>query len=529
VPAAARERASTYCIRFLGVAVLNISRSSPPRVDISGSRKPGVPDATLLAPVDPGERIDVTVTLRPQSDIPDGYAGGSRDEFERQHGADPADIAKVGAFAQQYGLNVDAVNAPARAVTLSGSAQEMQRAFNVSLAEFRSLGSTYRDETGTISVPEPLANAVRGVFGLDSRAVSESHVHTTAGHASGYTPLDVAKAYDFPSGDGTGEHIGVISLGGRYDDKVQAQYCQSLGVAHVPFNVVKVDGGADNPTDPGPTGENTLDAEVIGSLVPNADKTMYIAPNTDRGFLDAIATALHDKHHNTAISISWGGPEERFAPQAMRAFNELFKEAKAMGVNVFCAAGDNGSDDGVGDGQAHVDFPSSSPSVIANGGTKLITDASGAIATETVWNEKANGSGATGGGISSINPKPPGQHALPIKGRGVPDIAGDADPLTGYRILVPSGNGGKPATELIGGTSAVAPLYAALAARLEQQLGRPLGDFQKAIYDAPADAFHDITHGNNGAFAAGPGWDAVTGRGSIDGTKLLHSLQGAAG
>jgi len=515
---------------LLEALTLDIGLSAPSRVLLDDNHPYTDPNATFVAPVDPNEQLAVTMRLRPQTDIPSSYLPGARDEFERLHGAAESDIAKVTAFANDYGLSVDSVDAASRSVVLSGNAQRMQTAFDVQLAECRNADQSFRTETGVPSLPANIANAVIGVFGLDDRATSASQTrigNLNAARTNGYTPLDVAKAYDFPAGDGTGEHVAVISLGGRYDDTVQTQYLKSLGLAHVPFNVVNIDGGADDSRASGPTGENTLDAEVIGALVPNADKTMYIAPNTDRGFLDAIATALHDKHHNTAISISWGSAEQRFTPQAVRAFNELFKEAKAMGVNVFCAAGDNGSSDGIDDGRRHVDFPSSSPSVIANGGTKLVTNAAGGIATETVWNEAAQGSGATGGGISDINPRPPGQRDLPIGGRGVPDIAGDADPVTGYRILVPPGEGqSKPGLELIGGTSAVAPLYAALAARIEQNLGHPIGDLQKAIYDAPASAFHDVTSGNNGAYSAKPGWDAATGRGSVDGTALLHALTG---
>jgi kumamolisin len=269
-----------------------------------------------------------------------------------------------------------------------------------------------------------------------------------------------------------------------------------------------------------------LDTEMIGSLVPNADKTIYIAPNTDRGFLDALSKAIHDEHHNTAVSISWGAPEEVYTPQAIRAFNETFKEARAMGVNVFTAAGDNGATDGLGDGGLHVDFPSSSPSVIASGGTKLTTNDDGSIKRETVWNELRHHQGATGGGISAINPKPPAQHGLHIDGRGVPDIAGDADPNTGVRVMLPIGETGRVGLTAIGGTSAVAPLYAALDARLEQNLGHPVGDLQKAIYAAPAKDFHDVTVGNNGGYKAGPGWDPATGRGSVNGTALLATLEG---
>ncbi len=507
---------------------MDINPAGSPRVILTGSERIANPEATRVDAIDPNERIAVTLRLRPDQAIPDTYAGQTRDEFEQLHSARPSDIAGVDRFAQEYGLQTERIDAAERTVALSGTAAQMHAAFDVDLAEYHTAQETYRGRVGALSLPQDVAAAVTNVSGLDDRTTSESHRivadTTEAVAARGYTPLDVAKAYNFPAGDGTGEHVGVISLGGRYDDRVQAAYQAALGVPHVPFNVVKIDGGADRPSDPGPTGENMLDAEMIGALVPNADKTMYIAPNTDRGFLDAISTALHDKHHNSAISISWGGPEERFTPIAVRAFNELFKEARAMGVNVFSAAGDNGATDGLDDGALHTDFPSSSPGVIGNGGSKLTLTADGAIAKETVWNELAHHQGATGGGISQINPKPPVQRALPIAGRGVPDIAGNADPVTGFKMFVPAGVPGKVGVELVGGTSAVAPLYAALAARLEQNLGHPIGDLQQAIYAAPADAFHDIKTGNNDGYKAQAGWDAATGRGSVNGTELLAYL-----
>jgi kumamolisin len=505
---------------------MNIETARTVRVTLRGSERAADPRAQRIDDVDPNERIGVTVRLRPDQPIPDGYTGESRADFERAHGARAADVAGVRAFAGDFGLHVDRVDPAERTVALSGTAAEMHDAFGVDLARYRTAEETYRGRVGSITLPQTIAAAVTSVAGLDDRTTSQSHrIVADAAPTRGLTPLDAAGAYHFPTGDGSGEHIAVISLGGRYDDRVQAAYQKSLGVPHVPFNVVKVDGGADTPSDPGPTGENMLDTEMIGALVPNADKTIYIAPNTDRGFLDAISRALHDEHHNSAISISWGGPEERFTPLAVRAFNELFKEARAMGVNVFSAAGDNGATDGLADGERHVDFPASSPNVIGTGGTKLRLTANGTIARETVWNELAHGQGATGGGISGINPKPPAQADVPIPKRGVPDVAGNADPVTGFKMFVPAPTPGTVGVELVGGTSAVAPMYAALAARLEQTLGHPLGDLQGAIYDAPPGAFHDITVGNNGGYAAQPGWDAATGRGSINGSALLAYLK----
>ena len=346
------------------------------------------------------------------------------------------------------------------------------------------------------------------------------------------TPLDVARAYHFPDNDGKGENIGIISLGGRYDDATEAAYQKALGVAHHPIAVKPVDGGSESPSDPGPTGENMLDAEVIGSVAPAAETTMYMGPNTDRGFLDTLSAAVHDKAHpNDAISISWGSSEASYTAQFFKAMNEEMREAKAMGINVFAASGDNGATDGADDHRLHADFPASSDGAIGTGGTKLaLRDHE--IGKEVVWNELPN-EGAGGGGVSDRVPLPPFQGdshvpapATPGGGRGVPDIAGNADPVTGYVVLLPSESAkGKPQAGIVGGTSAVAPLYAALAARLGTALGHPVHDLQGAIYSAPADAFHDVTQGNNGGYDARPGWDAATGRGSVDGVNMLAYLR----
>jgi kumamolisin len=199
---------------------------------------------------------------------------------------------------------------------------------------------------------------------------------------------------------------------------------------------------------------------------------------------------------------------------------------------VCVAAGDNGSSDGQPAGN-HVDFPASSPHVLGCGGTRLLADlASGTVTTETVWNDGPSG-GATGGGVSDVFAVPSWQLAAGVPapggraGRGVPDVAGDADPQTGYQVLV------RGQRQVVGGTSAVAPLWAALIARLAQAAGRRFGLIQPALYAGVAPGaggagFRDITAGNNGSYTAGPGWDACTGLGSPDGTALLGRLTGGA-
>jgi kumamolisin len=292
---------------------------------------------------------------------------------------------------------------------------------------------------------------------------------------------------------------------------------------------VSVDKATNSPTTPDSAdGEVLLDIEVIGAVAPGARIVVYFAPNTSRGFQDALTTAIHDATNKpSVISISWGSAESTWTAQSMTAFDTAAQEAAALGVTICAADGDNGSSDAETDGKNHVDFPASSPHILACGGTSL-ESANGAITSETVWNDGAQG-GASGGGYSVQFPMPSWQISAKIKapsgsGRGVPDVAGDADPNTGYNILV---DGQKL---VFGGTSAVAPLWTGLIALLNQKLGKPVGFFQPGLYALPAadKAFHDITSGNNGAFSAGPGWDAVTGLGSPNGSNILAALSSSS-
>ncbi len=242
--------------------------------------------------------------------------------------------------------------------------------------------------------------------------------------------------------------------------------------------------------------------------------------------------AIHDtKNHPSVVSISWGGPEAGWTRQSIQAFNNVLKSAAALGVTICAASGDNGSGDGLQDGSNHVDFPASSPYVLACGGTTLDAQAGQGIRSEVVWNDEAAGGGAGGGGVSAVFDAPPYQKGLsaalkgggstPLTKRGVPDVAGDASPTTGYQISVAG------TTAVMGGTSAVAPLWAALIARINAAAGSPVGWANPKLYAQPS-AFHDITRGNNGAFAAAAGWDACTGLGSPDGKQIAAVLQGAA-
>ena len=517
---------------------------------ISGSERQPVRGARLIQNSHPDQTIEVSLRLRSKSEIKreelrsalekPGFKHMSRAQFENAHGADPADLDKIKKFAQEFGLKVHETGTELarRTVLLSGTVSNLQKAFHVELKEYSHPKGNFRGRVGAISVPTEYADIVKGVFGLDNRPQAEPHfrrlpqtpgikAHTaTASH----DPNEVAQIYDYPAGDGTGQCIGLIELGGGFQLDDLSNYFGSLNINTPQVISVSVDGGTNSPTTPdSDDGEVMLDIEVAGAIAPAAKIVVYFAPNTDRGFLDAITTAVHDSTNQpSVISISWGGPESQWTTQALTNFDEALQAAAAMGVTVCVAAGDNGSSDGVNDGQNHVDFPASDPFVLGCGGTTLQAS-NGQIVNETVWNDLSKGEGATGGGVSDFFPLPTYQDGFDVPsptvqggGRGVPDVSGDADPNTGYNILVDGENA------VFGGTSAVAPLWAALVARINQQMGKPVGFLNPLIYAQAVEAsgFHDITEGNNGSFSAGPGWDACTGLGSPDGVPLEAVLTG---
>lgn len=457
----------------------------------------------------------------------------SREAYATAHGPAQADVDAVRAFAARYGLAVTAHDPGRRSLELAGDLAALASAFGARLGLYRSAdGLQYRAVEGPLSVPPELAGVVTGVFGLDERPQARPHFRPAATTTVQYTPVQVASAYRFPSPGtapgGQGECVAIVELGGGFRPEDLSAYFSSLGLPVPKVEAVSVLGAANSPGQAnGPDGEVMLDIEVVGCVAPGAFIAVYFAPNTDQGFIDAVSTAVHDSvRRPSVVSISWGSAESTWSGAAMQQMEQAFVAAAAMGVTVTVAAGDNGSSDGVNDGLAHVDFPASAPHALACGGTHLEAGG-GAIQAETVWDDGPGG-GATGGGVSAVFPVPTyqqGAHVPPSAnpgggaGRGVPDVCGDADPATGYVVRVDG------QTMVIGGTSAVAPLWAGLVALLNQSLGRPVGFLHPVLYSAGVSGtLHDITAGSNGAYSARPGWDACTGLGSPDGAKLLAAL-----
>jgi len=518
-------------------------------VRLAGSERGSLPDITDTASVDTSERAEVTLVLRRRAELPKEIVVGptvlSRDELAERYGADPADVDLVRRELGGRGLEVTATDPGSRRVKVAGTLGDLSSAFGTTLRQVSSPDArgqgrvTHRYREGPLYVPTALDGIVTAVLGLDTRPQARPHFRTggagpAAAQGISYLPNQVADIYYFPAGtSGAGQTVAVIELGGGFTTGDLDTYFGSLGIAVPSITAVSVDGASNNPGDTsGASVQVNLDIDVIGAAAPSAAQVVYFAPNNgDQGLVDAICDAAHATPAPIAISISWGQSEDSWTGQGLSAVDAAIADAVALGITVCVAAGNNGSGDGANDGQPHVDFPASSPHALACGGTTLLADPStGAVSSEVVWNE-----GAGGGGVSDRFPLPAWQAnaGVPARaggnaavGRGVPDVAGNADPATGYQIY----SGGQ--AQAVGGTGAVAPLWSALIARLAQATGKRFGLLQPLLYAAPIGGdpgVSDITSGNNGAYSAGPGWDACTGLGVPNGAALLTRLEPSGG
>ena len=331
---------------------------------------------------------------------------------------------------------------------------------------------------------------------------------------TGYTPLEIAGFYNFPSGDGSGQKIGIIELGGGYKLSEITTYLTSIGITSTPDIVdISVDDAVNSPDNSAASFENSLDIQIIVAIVPKAQIRVYFGQNNSLSFYNAIQQAITDGCN--IISISWGAPEKYWTLPDMTRYNELFSLAVKNNITVLAASGDYGSSDNYG---LNVDFPSSSPYVVACGGTTITIGNSNNITSEVVWN-------GSGGGISSFFSKPSYQNNIPFLNfqnkRGSPDVSGNADPNSGFRIFLQDAN------YIIGGTSAVSPLWSALIARVNQKNNSPVGFLQEKIYYSNSNVCSDINSGNNGFYIAQNGWDCCTGWGSpcYNLTEFLNNLK----
>jgi kumamolisin len=515
----------------------------------------------------PNQWIEVTVGVMRKQDLPSlasieklkprdrKYL--TRDELEKKYGSSDEAVKKITAFAHAHNLQVTREEPTSARMRLAGTVEDISTAFGVSLFDYHQdkLGD-FHGHTGPVSIPEDLKDSVTGVFGFNNHrhlrrhpAMAEVAILTPMAAATSvrqpwFKPPDLATIYNFPKATGKGQCIALLEFGGGVEADSVTAYFNNLdiptpNVLTIPVNHVSVDPAAD----PDSTGEVMLDIDVAGALAPDATIAVYFSTFDEKGLIDAISAVVADKTNDpSVVSISWGWDENQkfqnsilWTPAAIDHISHSFLAAALLGITVCVSTGDDGSEAQVQDGRAHVNYPATDPSVLAVGGTTLHKKSGSkpAIASEVVWND-GPGSG-TGGGISDYIPVPSWQSGVVqasinpthFEGRGIPDVAANADPDTGYLTY----SGGK--FGIVGGTSASAPLWGALIALCNQQLNARVGNFNALLYSTigPNKVLHDITKGNNdtdgllsGQFAAKAGWDPCTGWGTPDGEKLLAAL-----
>lgn len=521
-------------------------RTNPNRwleLTVAVRRRKQLPDLSALDAKRPGERTYMT-----------------RDQLRKDYGSDPAAIEAIEKFAAAHHLVVTS-NEPASArLGLGGTVADISDAFGVKLFDYShpKLGD-FHARTGPVMLPAELGDAITGVFGLNNhrilRRLPQRHQTFDARMPSGsqsrpwFIPTELATIYNFPDADASSQCIGLLEFGGGVEESDVTAYFQKLGVPAPGIQIVAVDGVSTDPTaDPDSTGEVMLDVDVAGALAGGAKVAVYFSTFDEKGLVDILSTVINDSANDPAVlSVSWGWDENQpfnngilWSAAAIDHVNQSLLAVAQLGITVCVSTGDDGAEAQVKDGHAHVNFPATSPYVLAVGGTTLHArkGANGQMAvTEVVWND-GPGSGG-GGGVSDITPVPswqegkvprsinPGEFA----GRAIPDVAANADPNTGYLVM----NGGK--FGIVGGTSASAPLWASLITRINALTGARTGNFNALLYGSigPAGVLRDITSGNNdtdglldGQFAAGPGYDACTGWGVPDGAKLLAALKSPA-
>ncbi|HUB81304.1 MAG TPA: S53 family peptidase [Bryobacteraceae bacterium] len=554
-------------------------------IALEGSDRAPAKGAARVAPADPNEKVTVRIYVRRRPDgppLPDhAYWAKTppgqrtyvpKDQFAQLYGASPEDLNKVHTFAASHGLTVVETNAESRHVLLSGTVAQMNEAFKVDLGRYESPNQKYRGREGQIHIPRALQPIVQSVLGLDNRRVARHHGVGGPPGAVALTPLQVATAYNFPASlDATGQTVGIIELDGGYGSGDIKAFLSTLGLPLPTITPVPVTqnntplGSLTNPLTADL--EVTLDIDVVAAIAQNADILVYFGDPSDAGFNAAMSAAINpgagDPPSPSVISCSWGGAEVGWTGMAATTMNQTIADAAAKGITVFVASGDEGSDCEVFDGSAHVIYPASDPGVTGCGGTFTVLSPF----SQGTWNDGGpqppndQPAGATGGGVSTLVFPP--QPALPLwqqnanvpksvndgsVGRGVPDVSGQASGYSGYVLTmygklttaITNPDTGMPIGP-IGGTSEVAPLYAGLTAVINANLNQQVGFLNPSLYafaEQPGftPVFTDINDGVSNqwspgaadaahSYKSGPGWDACTGLGVIDGSALLSNLQ----
>ncbi len=573
------NRTAAVALSALMVALLGCSQAAQDRQAPDGSSRTA-PSATSSepqanasdvpvdlgpTPTDESVRFSVSLRLPGEAQLNEYLAGLttpgsasyrrylSADQFGARFGLSDTDIERVVSWLNDGGLQ--ASTTPQRtSIAVQGTAGQVNSLLGITLSDrLDASGARYHVPLGEPQVPASLGNSVDVVVGLDTEPIQHpamGNIRMAGVPDPGITPSVVATAYEIaPLQDagfhGEGMNIAIVSFD-TFTASDLPVFDQQAGITGAPdVKRVALEGASDTPGDG--TGEVALDLEVIRGIAPKAQITDYEGPNTSAGLGQVIARIVADGKAKI-ISNSWGSCETRTNRQAMAAQDRELAAAVAAGISYFSASGDDAAydcrrvqisdtDPFQRDITPGVDWPAASANVIAVGGTFLTTREDGTYYDEAGWEEPLGGAG-TGGGLSKFQDRPGWQQGAGVDNaqsngmRQVPDVAGPADPTSGFFVLYTDPGQGRVNGQ-VGGTSAAAPFWAASMLLTQQfalsqglaQLG-PLGPvlYQVASQQPAGAVFHDVIKGGNLLYQAGPGWDYATGLGSPRVAPLAQAI-----
>jgi kumamolisin len=561
--------ASLVCLLGLAACTSHVAQPHQPGAGLpSGGRVPlevAIREGRDLGPLPPAQSIsfDLTLASRDPGALDALLASGSHvtaAEFAERYGPDPGRADAAVRTLEAAGL-VARWSPGEVLMTGTGPAIDVERLLGVTIHRYLdSDGTRFYSALGTPQIPSTLSGTVTGVTGLDNYQ-RDLTAAVPAADVDGVTPSDMTSFYDITplhgAGlDGSGQTVVFIEWGVPPTSVLQA-YARKF-TPSVPFNVeVHQDAAAwGAPLVSGDkgysdvAGEAALDLEIVHGLAPGATEVVY--EFGDSSAIPAVITAISSEFPAAILSSSISEhdcEQERGATADGAAENQVDTAAAAQGMSIFWASGDRGAysclndfpdQDPNANTEISVMPDASSAAVTAVGGTTAYLAQNGGYFQESAWGEPVEQWGS-GGGVSTTIPRPAWQQAPGIPasmtGRGLPDVAANADILSGWDIDGPGQSNPAQVQEgPVGGTSAAAPFWAAVTALIDEDLSHKslplIGFADPALYlfaqspsGLPAPAFHDITLGSNLHFPAGPGWDMATGLGTPDVGALTDDFE----
>lgn len=462
-------------------------------------------------------------------------------QFTAEFAPTQATVEQVVSYLKGQGLTITSVAANNMLVNASGTVATVEKAFGVTLNDYQVNGRVVYAPASDPTIPDTLSNTILNIEGLDNlvlyhHAAIKQQSRPATGPGKGYTPTELRTAYDMNElmsngGTGAGQTTALFELDG-YNPSDVSTYLDYYHLGSPKYSNVLVDGATNTPGDGAV--EVELDMEVLSALAPDATQKVYIGPNTVPGVNDTYNKIVTDNLAKV-VSISWGICELYSGDAELTTLDNIFAQGAAQGQAFFSASGDSGAYDCRDGSTLAVDSPSDDPHVVGVGGTNLQLQSDGTYGSESAWSNTTYGEGG-GGGISAHFTRPAYQAGpnLTNLNRETPDVSADADPKTGYSIyctttdsICAQGWGS------VGGTSAAAPLWAALTTDVNEYLshqGKPgLGSASAslyALYNTPQtyNAYHDVTSGDNLYYQATSGYDNASGIGTPDAWNIARDL-----